>query len=675
MNERGHAALPDPPAARAACVLGLCLVLPVLLCEARAAARAGETVWLDSLNLGRIRQDRMTARRNRAVGGAELSIAARTFARGVGTHARSRFLVRLGGGAARFVAFVGVDNEVRGRPATVVFRVLGDGKPLWSSGLMKQGQAAKKIDLDVRGVQVLALVVSDGGDGIEADHADWADARFEVTAGRPKGIIRMTAKPYVLTPAPPAAPRINGARVFGVRAGSPFLFTIPATGERPMTFAASDLPDGLKLDAADGRITGRLAAAARHVVTLRASNAHGTAERTLRIEVSDRVALTPPLGWNSWNCWGAKVDQKKVLRAAEAMVASGLIRHGWTYVNIDDGWQGRRKSPTGPLEPNEKFPDMKGLCDAVHALGLKIGIYSTPWVSSYAGFSGGSSGDPGYVAEHPHLGREEIIKRKWYEGVHRCESADAKQFAAWGIDYLKYDWNPIEAPAATRMRDALAACGRDVVYSLSNNAPFEKARRWAGLANCWRTTGDIRDSWRSMAGIGFAQNRWKPFAGPGHWNDPDMLVVGHVGWGKPRPSGLTPDEQYTHISLWCLLSAPLMLGCDLTKLDEFTLNLLRNDEVLAVNQDPLGAQAGRVSKGRYVEVWAKDMSDGAKAVGLFNRDDLETQAAVAAWSDLGLAGRYKVRDLWRQKDLGAFEGRFEADVPPHGVILVKISKE
>ena len=648
----------------------------VLLCLALGgAAAAGETVWLDSLNLGRVRQDRLTARRNRAVAGGVLTVAGRTFARGVGTHARSRLLVLLNGGAERFTAFVGVDDEVAGKPATVVFRVLGDGKTLWASGVMKPGRPAKKIDLDVRGVVVLALLVTDGGDGIEADHADWADARLEITAGRPKGIARMPARPYVLTPRPPDVPRINGPKVFGVRPGSPLLFTIPATGVRPITFAAATLPDGLKLDAATGRITGRIERPGRHVVTLRATNACGKAERKLRIEVGRRIALTPPMGWNSWNCWGEKIDRQKVLQAAEAMAASGLINHGWTYINIDDGWQGRRKTPTGPLEPNEKFPDMKGLCDAVHKLGLKVGIYSTPWVSSYAGYSGGSAGEPGYVASHPQFDADEMKKRKWYEGADRCEAPDARQFAAWGIDYLKYDWNPIEAPAVTRMRDALRAGGRDIVYSLSNNAPFEKARLWAELVNCWRTTGDIRDSWRSMSEIGFNQDRWKPFAGPGHWNDPDMLVVGHVGWGKPRPSRLSPDEQYTHISLWCLLSAPLLLGGDLTKLDEFTLNLLTNDEVLAVNQDPLGDQAGRVARDKYTEVWAKDLADGAKAVGLFNRDDLETQAVVVDWADLGVRGRRKVRDLWRQKDLGAFDGSFKADVPPHGVVLVGVSKE
>ncbi|HWH71972.1 MAG TPA: hypothetical protein VNT26_21600, partial [Candidatus Sulfotelmatobacter sp.] len=191
--------------------------------------------------------------------------------------------------------------------------------------------------------------------------------------------------------------------------------------------------------------------------------------------------------------------------------------------------------------------------------------------------------------------------------------------------------------------------------------------------NCWRTTGDITDTWNSMAGIGFGQAGHEKFAGPGHWNDPDMLVVGYVGWSaKVRPTRLTPNEQYTHISLWCLLCSPLLIGCDMTKLDEFTLNLLTNDEVLEVNQDPLGRQAGRIVSQGGLEVWAKDMEDGSKAVGLFNRSE-DAAPITVQWADLGIAGKQKVRDLWQQKDLGTFSGKFQASVPRHGVVLVKIA--
>jgi alpha-galactosidase len=470
----------------------------------------------------------------------------------------------------------------------------------------------------------------------------------------------------ILTPKPPAEPRITGPMVFGVRPGSPFLFTVTATGEGPITFAAKNLPKGLALDEKTGRITGTLDKEYPYTPTIVAKNARGEASRELWIVAGDRIALTPPMGWNSWNCWAGAVDQKKVQAAADAMAKSGLASHGWTYINIDDAWQGFRPALDYALRPNEKFPDMKGLADHVHGLGLKLGIYSTPWKTSYAGFAGGSADD----AE----GR--AVKKPQTFGAVPFHQADARQWAAWGIDYLKYDWNPIDVPHVTAMADALKASGRDIVFSLSNSAPFKQAEDWAKLANCWRTTGDITDTWDSMSGIGFDQDRWRLYAGPGHWNDPDMLVVGRVGWGpKLHPTRLTANEQYTHISLWCLLSAPLLLGCDLENLDEFTLNLLTNDEVLAVDQDANGRQAGRVAKDGQAEVWAKDMADGSKAVGLFNRSN-EPLTVTVKWADhLSVSGKQKVRDLWRQQDLGTFEKQFETKVLAHGVVLVKVTSQ
>jgi len=226
------------------------------------------------------------------------------------------------------------------------------------------------------------------------------------------------------------------------------------------------------------------------------------------------------------------------------------------------------------------------------------------------------------------------------------------------------------------MRAALDKAPRDIVFSLCQYG-MGNVWEWGAQVggNCWRTTGDISDTWGSMNRIGFGQAGHETFAGPGHWNDPDMLVVGYVGWSaRVRPTHLTPNEQYTHISLWCLLCSPLLIGCDLTRLDEFTLNLLTNDEVLEVSQDPLGRQAGRAARDGPLEVWAKDMEDGSKAVGLFNRGDQETQV-TARFSDLHLAGTHKIRDLWRQQDLGGFTGQFQAAVPRHGVVLVKVAAE
>jgi alpha-galactosidase len=495
----------------------------------------------------------------------------------------------------------------------------------------------------------------------------------------------------ILTPRPPDTPRINGAKVFGVRPGHPFLFTIAATGRRPMTLGALALPAGLSVDAASGRITGTLSEPGPYTVTLTAQNALGRAERTLAIVCGDRLSLTPPLGWNSWNAGGPFVDAAKVRAAAKAMVDKGLVQHGWTYINIDDAWQGRRGGKHGAIQPNEKFPDMKALADEVHAMGLKLGIYSTPWVTSYAGYVGGSADNP----EGTWNGEVDKGKVGRRHGKTPFALADARQWAEWGIDYLKYDWNPNDVDHVRQMADALRYSGRDLVYSLSNAAPFDQADEWAAYANAWRTTGDIRDTWVSMAAKGFGENKWAPFAGPGHWNDPDMLVVGLVGWeGQLHFTRLTPDEQYTHISLWSLLSAPLLIGCDMARLDDFTVSLLSNDEVLAVSQDPLGQQALTVSQvpnpedpgtevfeGRQktelpkvLEVLARPLEDGSYAAGLFNRSTKPAKV-TARWADLKITGKWRVRDLWRQKDLGSFEGEFSADVKPHGVVMVRLLRE
>jgi alpha-galactosidase len=405
------------------------------------------------------------------------------------------------------------------------------------------------------------------------------------------------------------------------------------------------------------------------------------------------------LGWNSWNCLGDTLSAEKIKSAADAMVASGLINHGWTYINIDTCWQmnpshtndptrqGPSRDSAGYIIPNKRFPDMKGLVDYIHGLGLKAGIYSSPgpWdcLASVGSF------------DH--------------------EMLDAQQYAKWGFDYLKYDWctyapgmeaqrnlsKPFIAPLATwinsfpedqrdylrpfaLMRAALDKVDRDIVYSLCQYGMSNVWEWGAGVGgNSWRTTGDIVDLWagvqfefqNSVSGIGFSQGRLGRYAGPGHFNDPDMLTVGKVGgWeSNLHSTRLTPNEQYTHISLWCLLSAPMLIGCDLTQLDAFTLGLLSNDEVLDVDQDALGRPAACVAKESPLEVWAKDLEDGSKAVGLFNRG-YRAATVTAKWADLRLNGKQKVRDLWRQKDMGTFGGEFKAEVPRHGVVLLKISK-
>ena len=482
----------------------------------------------------------------------------------------------------------------------------------------------------------------------------------------------------ILTPAPPATPRINGPSIFGVRPGSPCLYQIPATGNRPMQFAVENLPDGLAVDSQSGQITGTVKRPGEYRVTLIASNILGIAKKPFRIVVGEKIALTPPLGWNSWNFWGKSVDQTKILKSAKQFVTSGLINHGWSYINIDDTWQGKRNPLTLALQANEKFPDMQGLCSTLHQMGLKAGIYSTPWIASYQKYPGGSS-DNSDGAWSSELATN---SSKRY-GKFAFTQIDANQWAQWGFDYLKYDWSPNDVPHTAEMSVALRKSGRDIIFSLSNTAPPDQAADWARWANCWRTTMDIRDNWGrpekngfyGVSEIAFAQDSWATYAGPGHWNDPDMLVLGYLGWGeKFHWTPLTPDEQYTHISMWCMLAAPLLIGCDLEKLDPFTISLLSNDEVLAVNQDALGQQAVRVATLGAVDVYMKSLEDGSKAVGFFNRDSVPQSIAFNKFGYLGIKKRQQVRDLWRQVNLPDYvKPPFKTTIPAHGVQLYKLT--
>lgn len=614
---------------------------------------AAETFPLASLEL-RMDQEYGQPHADASVDNHPLSIGGQKFEHGLGTHATSLMRIALGGHGERFTASVGVDDEV-GRRGSITFKVIGDNKTLWESGVMHGGDPAKAVSVDLRGVKTLLLNVGDAGDGITYDHGDWADAQIVMAEGKPQTIARPVEPAVVLTPRTSPVPAIHGAKVFGVRPGSPFLFTIPATGEGPLTFSAEGLPGGLTVDPQSGRITGLLTNRGTFPVMLHATGRRGTATRPLKIISGGTIALTPPLGWNSWNGFGCDVTEANVRAAADAMVSSGLINHGWTYINIDDCWEAGRDAD-GNVLANSKFPDMKALTDYVHGKGLKIGLYSSPGPKTCAG----------------------------HEGSYMHEEQDARRYADWGFDYLKYDWcsygdiarrpNLAEMQKPYQvMRAALNQVQRDIVFSLCQYGMGSVWEWGADVGgNCWRTTGDINDSWTSMSGIGFNQVGHEKFAGPGHWNDPDMLVVGYVGWSaRVRPTKLTPNEQYTHISLWCLLCSPLLIGCDMTKLDDFTLNLLTNDEVLDVSQDPLGREAARVAKDGELEVWAKDMEDGSKAVGLFNRSEDEA-TVTAKLSDLGVTGKQTVRDLWRQQTVGAFANEFHASVPRHGVVLIKV---
>ena len=461
---------------------------------------------------------------------------------------------------------------------------------------------------------------------------------------------------YILTPPAPASPRYNGPVVLGVRPGSPMVFHLPFSGERPMKYSARCLPKGLSLDASSGVISGSVGKAGEYSITLKAKNAKGRAKAKLTLKVGDTIALTPPMGWNSWNCWGLEVSQERVLASAKALIESGLADYGYSYIVIDDAWQAPERGSDGRLLPNERFPDIAGLSGWLHGNGLKLGIYSSPGATTCGGYLGS-------------LGYEAI---------------DADTWNGWGVDYLKYDlcgYRAIlkEMPEVKQedhikpymiMKDLLLRQPRDICYSICQYGLMD-VWTWGEEAggNLWRTTGDLRDSWARVVRIGFVKQRGlAKYSGPGHWNDPDMLVVGKVGWGENlRPTSLTPDEQYSHVSLWALLAAPLMIGGDLASIDSFTLNLLCNNEVIAVDQDPLGRQADLLLEDGDLQVWGRPLSDGSFAAGIFNLGDnavdvnIIDRLAGAGWKVSG-----HCRDLWRQK-----ESPDNVSIPSHGVILLK----
>lgn len=481
----------------------------------------------------------------------------------------------------------------------------------------------------------------------------------------------------ILTPKPPRTPRINGARIFGVRPGSPFLFTIPATGDRPMTFAARGLPKGLHLDPGSGQITGTLAAKGEWVVTLEAINSLGSARRELKIAAGDTLALTPAMGWNSWYVWENHVTDRIMRDAADAMVSSGLINHGYQFVNIDDCWSvkpgskdpalgGEARDAQGMINSNGRFPDMRALTDYIHSKGLKAGIYSSPGPLTCAG----------------------------HVGSFQHEELDARRFAEWGFDFLKYDWCSYDKIAKNRSRAELEKPYRQIAEFLrQQNRDMQLNLCQYGMGNVWEWGKEVGgQSWRTAGDLGgsferipvalfrdgfdvFASGELHKFGGPGAWNDPDYLLLGFISnWkGGLARTPLTPNEQYTHVSLWCLLAAPLIFSGDLNRLDDFTLSLLTNDEVLDVDQDPLGKPGRRIAKTSNTEIWMRDLADGSKAVGLFNRGDSPIKMIVR-WEDLGLSGKHRVRDLWRQKELGRFAREFGAEVPRHGVILLRVSR-
>jgi len=370
--------------------------------------------------------------------------------------------------------------------------------------------------------------------------------------------------------------------------------------------------------------------------------AHFIIPRVARAQATPAVAATPPMGWNSWNKFGCNVSDKLIREIADAVVTTGMKDAGYQFVNIDDCWQVSRAADGSIVVDAERFPNgMKPLADYVHSKGLKFGVYTD-------------------------AGRMTCQKRP---GSYEHEAQDIKTYASWGVDYVKIDWCYAEGlePSVQypKFRDAIAQSGRSIVFSICNwgvKAPWT----WGpSTGNLWRTTGDISDNYDSMSVIGFAQDGLEKFAGPGHWNDPDMLEVGN--------GGMKRDEYLTHMSLWSILAAPLLAGNDIRSMSDDTKSILMNPEVIAVDQDKKGIQGHRVWDEGPLEIWVKPLSDGSQAVGLFNRGESPLKITLD-FNKIGASTSAKLRDLWQRKDLGAMQDSYTAEVPKHGVVLLKVAK-
>lgn len=486
-----------------------------------------------------------------------------------------------------------------------------------------------------------------------------------------RAFLTITATLVLLTTSAFAAFSINAPSRIGVPLDKPFVYLIPATGEGNLLYVAKDLPRGLKLNTKTGIITGSTKEEGTHEVLFTVLSRSGSANKKVEMVVSSSqsvMSLTPIMGWNPWYVWGCNIDDKKIRQAADLLVSSGLAAHGYNYINLDDCWQGKRNA-AGEMVPNERFPDMKALADYVHSKGLRIGIYTGPGPKTCAGYQAS-------------------------EG--RIEQ-DVMTYAKWGMDLIKYDWckpQPKEAAPYIKvyqeMTDILARSPRAMVHMIcqyGNGNPWEWGEQVGG--NMWRTDHDLADHWDAVVRNGFNRVHLAKYQKPGHWNDLDMLMVGKANWpvrlgsytipsDPPRPTKLTVDEQLTHISLWAIMATPWLFSGDLAQLDAHTMKMLTNKDVLAINQDALGAPAKRLRNANGTQVIGRKLEDGSVALAFFNLNTTKTEIRFD-YANLGLpAGRqFKIRNLWSAREAVSepHHTAIRATVPAHGVVFMKVTAQ
>jgi alpha-galactosidase len=482
------------------------------------------------------------------------------------------------------------------------------------------------------------------------------------------------------------APHINGPSEFGVTPGKLCLHVFPVRGEAPMAFSVEGrLPSGIGLDAATGLLTGRTREEGDFPLLVAAANRHGRAEKAFTLRVHEGMTgLAPLLGWTSWNAMDRWVNQEKVLKEARALKALGLAARGYAYVNIDSGWQGtRRTHDTHALTANEKFPDMAALVREIHGLGLKAGIYSTPmviaWGSNPEELFRGSTDYPIDTAMWRQTDERGYMKgigrNGHFGGVGRTghEPEDAKQWAEWGFDYLKYDWPFCDLEHVRRMKEALLATDRDFVFSLTTHCDPAQAEEYRKYGNMFRNNADNYAWWKSVYDNFQTADDWLPHTGPGGWYDLDMLAIGPVHEYAFK-TGLSRDEAIFCFTGWALLSSPIQLSCLFDGIDDFTLDLFSNEELLAVNQDVTGrtvmlrnelAYSEEGERIREIRVYRKPLADGKAAYGFFNLSDTPQRYVF------DLPREAPIFDLWANRPLGK-TARLEMTLPAHGARAARI---
>ena len=632
---------------------------------------------------------------------ASAGLGKKVEARGKGfvTHPESAVAFRMNGKVTAFDASVRIAPEApaaktSNRQIKAVCRVWADDKIVWKSGVFTEASAPVKVHVDLSGAESVVLETTSTAPWVahEATIVEWNDALFSYDRGAEIESVTdpaATRQLGILTPKAGEAPVFNGAEVWGVRPGHPVIFRLPVSGMRPMRFSAKGLPEGVTLDA-DRGILGGVAPAKKgdYPIEVVARNDRGRAKRTIVLKVGDVICLTPPMGWNSWNIWGTEFTGEHAKAAAQALDASGLADYGFAYINLDDWWEmnnskqnvkrpdlrGPARDKAGRILSNPSFPDMKGLTDYIHSFGFKAGLYSSPGPETCGGC----------------------------EGSWQHELQDAERWAEWGFDYVKYDWcsygeiykretghttwdahkntyHDSFARPYRLMGDCLRRQNRDIVYSFCQYGlgEVQKWGREAG-ANCWRSWQDLKDTWPwlEVALEGYVPGvAFHEYVGPGFWADPDMMIVGQQrSFGTTHPTYVTPNEQYTHVSLWCMIGSPLLIGTDLTKLDDFTRNLLMNHDVIAISQDTLGKVARRAVHDDLHSVWVRPLANGDSAVAVVNRYPLARSFTVDLKA-LGLADDYEVRDCWRRTDEGSACGELEIkDLPPHATRLLRLAR-